>query len=245
MSLTAPTTPANAATLAHERAGSPMLLLLASRSPRRRELLTGAGIEHIARHPGIDDTMMRPGSASEPSGASPGEAERWAAALAYLKAATALKNRIFTDAERERAAWVLGADTVVVKGSGEAGLIGTPADEKDAARMLRRLSDGTHEVVTGVALLRPVSPDPHITERRLFVDRATVHVGKLTDELLDPYLASGHWQGKAGAYNLAERISAGWPITFTGDPGTVMGLPMIKLLRVLGVTPQSPHAGKV
>lgn len=216
------------------------MLLLASRSPRRRELLTGAGIEHIARHPGIDDTMMRPGFAhASPAHIREGLPEQWAAALAYLKAATAIHNRTFSEDEHRRAAWVLGADTVVVKKDDDDPLIGTPLDEADAARILRRLSNGTHEVITGVALVRPRDSNtdshshPSFPPRILFTDRATVRVGPLTNDLLDPYLASGQWQGKAGAYNLAERIAGGWPIAFTGDPGTIMGLPMVKLLRIL------------
>lgn len=211
------------------------LILLASRSPRRREMLTRAGIAHVARHPGIDDTLMVPGEARRLAGAgrdevaAPGtalDAEQWVAALAYLKADAALRCAVFTPDELARASWVLGADTAVVKGND---LIGTPLDAADAERIIRALSGGEHAVVTGMALVRPDR-----SHRLLITDRAHVRVGALSDAQIRDYIASGLWQGKAGAYNLAERLAAGWPIHYTGDPDTVMGLAMIKLLQTLG-----------
>jgi septum formation protein len=142
-------------------------------------------------------------------------------ALAYLKAAAAHKS---TDTRRLAPGElvVLGADTVVVKRSGdETEFIGQPRDAADAERILRRLANGEHEVVTGVALV-----DAATGRRDLFCDRATVRVGAISEDTLAAYLASGEWAGKAGAYNLAERIEAGWPIEFDGDPATIMGLPM-------------------
>ena len=180
---------------------------LASRSPRRRELLAGVGIEHDAAHPGLDDAQLDPG------GASP---EQWVAALAYLKAKSALASG------GVKAPVVLGADTVVVK-NGE--IIAAPVDEPDARRILHTLRNGEHEVLTGVALV-----DSGTGERDLFVDKARVRLGNISDETIEAYLRTGAWQGKAGAYNLAERIADGWPIEFHGDPGTIMGLPMQTLV---------------
>lgn len=179
---------------------------LASRSPRRRELLNGAGIEHDAAHPGLDDGELAPG------GVTP---EAWVTALAYLKAKSAL------DSGTVKAPIVIGADTVVVH-NGQ--LIGQPRDEAHARWMLEELSHADHDVLTGVALV-----DALTGRRRLFVDRAHVRVGALTDTEIETYLATGEWHGKAGAYNLSERIAAGWPITFDGDPGTIMGLPITAL----------------
>ena len=206
------------------------LVLLASRSPRRRELLDAAGVAYIARHPGIDDSMLQAGVAPP---------EHYAAGLAYLKADAAIRHNVFAAQEIARAAWVLGADTAVVKGSL---LIGTPRDEADAERIIRLLSDGVHDVVTGVALVRPVAASAHLgassgetapARRVLLVDRARVQVGALSETQIREYLASGLWQGKAGAYNLAERLMAGWPIEYQGDPGTIMGLPTRKLVPLL------------
>lgn len=181
---------------------------LASQSARRRELLSHHGVEHDAAHPGIDDGLLDPGKVS---------ARQWVASLAYLKAAAGARGGATGP--------VLGADTVCVR-NGE--LLGQPVDESDARRMIRLLEGCSHEVVTGVALVWPDSG-----RREIFVDEAVVHVGDIGEARIDEYLSTGQWKGKAGAYNLSERIEAGWPITYEGDPSTVMGLPMIALLRRL------------
>lgn len=183
---------------------------LASRSPRRRELLKAAGIEHDAAHPGLDDGELRPGDVPP---------EQWVVALAYLKAASAYRRPGGTITSPI----IVGADTVVVTSSGQ--VMGQPADEDDARRMLRALRDASHDVFTGVAFI-----DTSTGAREMFVDRAQVHVGSITDEEIERYLATGLWKGKAGAYNLSERIEAGWPIRYEGDPATVMGLPMRRLV---------------
>lgn len=184
-------------------------LWLASRSPRRRQMLDEAGLEHEAGHPGFEDGDLRPGQVT------PGQ---WVAALAYLKAAAgrehAIDGRI-----------VLGADTAIVK---EGALIGTPRDAAEASSILHRLSNGQHKVLTGVSLISPCG------RRLLFVDSATVFMGEIGEERIREYVASGQWQGKAGGYNLRERIAAGWPIHFEGDPTTIMGLPMKALVARLG-----------
>jgi len=177
-------------------------LHLASRSPRRRQLLDEAAIDHAAEHPGFDDSDLVPGNVS---------ASQWVAALAYLKAAAGA-------AHATHGATVLGADTAIIK---DGSLIGTPRDHAEAFRILRTLSDGSHDVVTGVALL-----DPATGRRSIFVDRAAVNVGHLSDCMIAAYLATGAWQGKAGGYNLRERLVDGWPLEYAGDPTTVMGLPM-------------------
>lgn len=187
----------------------PAPLVLASRSPRRRQLLSEFGLPHEAVEPGIDDGLLEPG---------PVPPHQWVTALAYLKAAAAARTLA-----PDRPALVLGADTVVVKG---AALIGQPADAADAERIIRLLQDGHHEVISGVALLRTDRPG----WRRMFVDRARVRVGHIGDDAIRAYIAGGNWRGKAGAYNLAERIEAGWPIQYQGDPTTIMGLPMRMLV---------------
>ena len=120
---------------------------------------------------------------------------------------------------------VLGADTAIVK-DGE--LIGTPRDVGDAERIIRRLSGGQHEVVTGVSFLCTATG-----RRSVYFDRARVKFGALTETQIREYLATGLWEGKAGGYNLRERLEAGWPIEFEGDPTTIMGLPMAGLRQRL------------
>ncbi len=177
---------------------------LASNSPRRRELLAGAGIEFNAAHPGLDDGQLAAGSI---------DPERWVMALAYLKAASAWRS-----GSTPGASVVLGADTIVVQ---DGQTFGQPTDADDARRMLMAMRDADHDVLTGVALI-----DARTGLREIFADRALVHVGHISDDEIELYVASGLWRGKAGGYNLSERLAAGWPITFEGDPGTIMGLPM-------------------
>lgn len=185
-------------------------LILASQSPRRRQLLREAGLDHEAVHPGVDDGLLAPPT----NGTSP---EQWSVALAFLKASAAASSLRMDDGAMTPTI-IIAADTIVHH-RGE--FIGQPKDLDDAERILRLLDNDTHDVVTGVALL-----DPHSGRRDLFADRAVVNVGAVGGERIGEYLATGMWKGKAGAYNLSERIAAGWPITYTGDPGTIMGLPI-------------------
>lgn len=190
-------------------------IYLASRSPRRSQLLREAGYPFQVIESGVDDGQLDPGSAI------PAE---WTISLAFLKARAAREK---LTPEDRRAGVVLGADTIVVKRDH---IIGQPVDAADAAHIIRLLRDGTHEVLTGCCLLWPDN------RRDLFFDRAVVRVGSIPDAAIDEYIASGNWRGKAGAYNLAERQAAGWPITCEGDPATVMGLPLRKLRTRPGFT---------
>lgn len=186
-------------------------LLLASTSPRRRELLAEAGVSHVARSPGVDDADLRPGDVSP---------AQWVAALSYLKARAGIE----ASADIEPGV-VLAADTICVLGDR---IIGQPRDAADAQAIIRSFEGCAHEVMTGVTIL-----DARSGARDLFVDRATVWVGEIGDESIETYIASGEWKGKAGAYNLTERLAAGWPIRFEGDPTTIVGLPMRRLLQRL------------
>ena len=206
----------------HDASGSPSgTLWLASRSPRRAELLHEAGIQATIQPADIDDGELRHGQVPP---------EWWVMALAYLKA------RRVADTISESVRWqardslVLGADTICAVGRS---VLGQPRDADDARRMLRLMRGREHRTITGVCLLRTaLKPDacsltPHW--RFIVFDAAIVRIGDLSDAEIDDYIASGDWRGKAGAYNLAERIAAGWPISCMGDPTTVMGLPMQRL----------------
>jgi len=122
---------------------------------------------------------------------------------------------------------ILGADTICLD-RGE--IIGKAGDAGQARKILRRFSACEHEVLTGVAILRP-----RAGVRTLLIDRARVRVGVLGERLIERYLRTGLWRGKAGAYNLFERLDAGWPITYEGDPTTIVGLPMEVLAPMLGL----------
>ncbi len=196
-------------------------LFLASRSPRRRQLLQEHGYDVRLLESGLDDGLLRCGRV-DPS--------QWVAALAYLKAEAGLRTvrryspclaAPVSGASPTRPAVILGADTAVVAAER---IIGQPRDADEARRILQTLSEGRHEVVTGVALL-----DLEGTRRTFFHDSAWVEVGRLSEQAIQSYLETGLWQGKAGAYNLRERLEAGWPIRYEGDPTTIMGLPMDRL----------------
>ena len=64
----------------------------------------------------------------------------------------------------------------------------------------------------------------------MFPDRSVVTVGAMTDTQIADYLATDLWRGKAGAYNIAERLDAGWPIAFEGTMDSIMGLPIERTL---------------
>ena len=206
----------------------PPTLYLASRSPRRLTLLRDAGLAPRVVDAGVDDSLLAPGAVSP---------EQWVQALAYLKAAAGLGAL-----GGAPGALVLGADTVVVK---DRRIIGQPRDGADARATISALAGGRHRVVSGVALL--LGDGDRGRRLALFEDAAEVAVGPIEPAAIDEYIEGGSWAGKAGGYNLSERIEAGWPITYDGDPTSVMGLPMERLTPLLGrllrASPSPGYAG--
>ncbi|MEM1329799.1 MAG: Maf family protein [Planctomycetota bacterium] len=190
---------------------------LASSSPRRRDLLKGAGVRYGWSSPGIDDGELVAGRWARM------HPEWWVAALAHLKARAGLAARARAG---EQPLPVLGGDTVCVA---RGRIIGQPADEAEARATLGLLMSEEHAVLTGMAL---VGPEP--SERDVFVSSATVRFGAIDAMDVENYVRSGQWRGKAGAYNLTERLEDGWPIAFEGEPGTIVGLPIEAVLRRWG-----------
>ena len=195
-------------------------LFLASRSPRRREMLRDAGYAFAFDHPGIEDSELVPGAVPP---------DAWVASLAYLKARAGLDR---AEAGGQAAEVVLGADTACIL---DGRLIGTPRNAAEAADMIRAFQDREHHVVSGIALICTSTG-----RRMLGTDRARVWVGKIGEARIAEYIASRMWEGKAGAYNLSERLAAGWPIRFEGDPSTIMGLPMARLASMLRAFADAP-----
>jgi len=189
-------------------------LVLASGSPRRRAMLEDAGVPFMVRPASIDDGELDP-----PPGADPAS---WVMALAHLKARSSLDACAH---ELGQDAVVLGADTVCVR-SGR--VIGQPRSGDDAREIIRAMRDATHEVLTGVAIL-----GSRERVRDLFVDRSVVTLGAIHDDEIDRYINTGAWEGKAGAYNIGERLSAGWPIEFVGSADSIAGLPLARVLARL------------
>ncbi len=173
-------------------------------------MLEDAGYDVLIAAPSVDDGCL------ERLNVAP---KQWVMSLAYLKARSALQQ--LDEQTRKRVSVVVGADTVCVV---DGVVLGQPVDASDARTMICAMRNRAHQTMTGVCLI-----DPDDDRRMFAVDVATVILGAVTDAQLDAYIASEDWRGKAGGYNLAERVACGWPIECAGDPTTVMGLPMLKL----------------
>ncbi len=180
-----------------------MRILLASASPRRAELLASDGYRF--------DVIPADVNESPVAGESPADyVARMAAAKAEAVADDAL-GRV-----------VLGADTAVVL---EDRVFGKPADDAEAAAMLRQLSARAHEVLTGVALRRgDRSADG--------VERTRVHFVELSGEQIAAYVASGEPRDKAGAYAIQGGASA-FVDRIEGSHSNVVGLPLELVRRLL------------
>jgi septum formation protein len=173
-------------------------LILASGSPRRSEILRAVGWPFEAVPADVDETPR----AGEP----PAEFVR---RLAREKAAAVAATRLF--------GLVLGADTTVVVG-GES--LGKPRDEEDARRMLRLLSGRTHEVLTGVALVRAESG-----RTAVHMERTRVRFAEMTDDEISWHVATGDVLDKAGAYAVQGRAAL-FIEGVEGDYWNVVGLPV-------------------
>jgi septum formation protein len=186
-------------------------LILASASPRRRELLSQAGYRFTVQ------------ASSVPESRRPGEdAIRFATRLAGEKAEAVFAQRPPSSAEP----WmVLGADTVVVC-DGE--VMGKPTDDADAARMLLRLSGRTHSVVTGVAVVWG-SSSPAI---EIAAELTQVTMRTLSAEEISRYVVSGEPKDKAGAYGI-QGYAARWIPRISGCYFNVVGLPLALVTSLL------------
>lgn len=184
-------------------------LVLASASPRRRELLAGIGIfPDAVIPPDMDETPYR---RELPA--------RTARRLAESKAESI--------AEREPEAFVIAADTVVALGRR---LLGKPADENQARRFLGMISGRRHRVYGGVAV---AAPDGRRAGRLV---TTVVSFKRLAPPEIEDYLASGEWRDKAGGYAIQGRAAALVP-RINGSYSNVVGLPLyetVSLLQGLG-----------
>ena len=189
-------------------------MILASQSPRRRELLSEAGFELEILPADIDETRR--------DGESPVELVERLASEKAEAARTALDHA-------PADGLLVAADTIVWMGS-EA--LGKPADNTDAARMLRELSGRTHHVSTGVCAMR-LSGDASALATATFVETTDVTFWDLTEAEILAYVATGEPMDKAGAYGIQ---GAGRVLVrgISGDYANVVGLPVSRLLRELG-----------
>jgi septum formation protein len=204
------------------------MLVLASSSPRRQELLRNAGIPFTTQPADVDETPL------------PGESARTCAERLA-------KEKALTIARHHPHAHVLGADTVVVVHDQ---ILNKPADVEDAVRMLRLLSGRVHQVITGVCLVNPVEaaqrlaaaqpqqPAPHAVftadDRQMLITSETTSVtmSDISEPEIREYVSTGEPMDKAGAYAIQGRASR-WIPRIEGDYSNVVGLPVALVYRML------------
>ncbi len=183
-----------------------MELILASSSPRRRELLTEAGYRF---------TIVEPAATAECGVCSRESPPELVARLAWQKAKDVVA--------RTQQGIVVGCDTVAECNNQ---ILGKPADERHARQMLELLSGREHRVYSGLCVW-PV-PDG---EPRVEVARTLLRMDMLSEAAISEYLASGLWIGKAGAFGYQDRL--GWVHVVEGSESNVVGLPMELLAEML------------
>jgi nucleoside triphosphate pyrophosphatase len=181
----------------------PLRLILASGSPARRELLERTGIPFT----------IRPARIDEPDGTGFTDPRHYVHTVAWLKAAAVAKQ--IPDG------LILAADTV---GWLDGKVIGKPADEADARRILTTLGGREHELWTGVVLWRRPD-DVQLCSQEL----SRVICKKMTPAELDAYLATRQWQGCSGAYAIQEKDDPYVQLR-SGSISNVIGLPMESLM---------------
>ena len=180
-------------------------LILASSSPRRKELLDAVGWPYEAIVAGIDESLQ------------PNEA----AAVYVQRLARAKAEAVAT---RFESGLVLGADTTVVI---DDHILGQPRDDEDARRMLNLLNGKWHEVLTGVAAVRVGG------ETRVDCETTRVRFAEMTGREIDWYVATGEARGKAGAYGI--QGAAGLFIEeIQGDYFNIVGLPIRLVYELTG-----------
>jgi septum formation protein len=193
------------------------VLILASGSPQRQGLVEALGVEFEARPSEIEEL-----EAGEP---------------AEVVLENALRKALAALGEAREGALVLGADTAVVL---DGRIHGKPRDVARAREHLRALSGRTHEVLTGLVVLGPIGKASEPRERT-GVERSRVTFRDIDDALLERYVASGEWRGRAGGYavqglgsTLVERVD--------GELANVIGLPVRLLLRLAPELDRAPGA---
>lgn len=187
-------------------------LILASQSPRRRQLLANAGYAF----------QVIPPSEEAECGVCSGEnPAQMVARLAYQKAADV--------ASGIDSGIVIGCDTVV-ECNGQ--ILGKPVDEEHARQILQLLRGREHRVYSGLCVWKRPSGEP-----RVEVDVTVLRMDLLSEDQIEDYLATGAWEGKAGAFGYQDRL--GWVHVLEGSESNVVGLPMELLERMLAAVPET------
>lgn len=195
-------------------------VILASNSPRRRELLNAAGVKFTVRTPVTPvDESLEPDLAANPEEAAKKLAERKAGAVIQEVLAENYTGMLI----------VIGADTMVVL---DGKIFGKPCSASDGKHMLRQLSGRTHEVITAVSVWMVAAPNAEDVSLgfRTFADTSHVTFRDLTDEEITDYLRKGESFDKAGAYAI-QGEGAALVDHYDGSLDTIIGLPATRLIK--------------
>ena len=195
-------------------------VILASNSPRRRELLDAAGVKFTVRTPVTPvDESLEPDLAADPEEAAKKLAERKAGAVIQEVLSENYTGMLI----------VIGADTMVVL---DGKIFGKPRSASDGKHMLRQLSGRTHEVITAVSVWMVAAPNAEDVSLgfRTFADISRVTFRDLTDEEITEYLRKGESFDKAGAYAI-QGEGAALVDHYDGSLDTIIGLPATRLIK--------------
>lgn len=195
-------------------------VILASNSPRRRELLDAAGVKFTVRTPVTPvDESLEPDLAADPEEAAKKLAERKAGAVIQEVLSENYTGMLI----------VIGADTMVVL---DGKIFGKPRSASDGKHMLRQLSGRTHEVITAVSVWMVAAPNAEDVSLgfRTFADISRVTFRDLTDEEITKYLRKGESFDKAGAYAI-QGEGAALVDHYDGSLDTIIGLPATRLIK--------------
>jgi septum formation protein len=185
----------------------PAPLILASASPRRRQLLSEAGYEFSVEPPEVDESTFA---------AEQAEPVEYAKKLALAKAKSV--------AQKHPDSFVIGADTIVdFRGR----IIGKAADAKQAEQIIKKLFSAPHKVITGIAIVR-LSDGTELVRS----DSTTVYPRKMTPKQIADHVKGGSWRDKAGAYAIQETDDE-FVEKIDGSLTNVMGMPMELLESLL------------
>ena len=198
-------------------------IVLASGSPRRKELMEREGVEFTVRVSEVDESL-EPDLLRQPEEAAKKLAERKARAVLEE-----MLNEAYVGT-----AMVVGADTMVVA---DGVIYGKPEDETDARRILGELSGRAHQVITGVSVWlagAPANEEDISIAFRSFAETSHVFFKELDEELIDRYIATGEPMDKAGAYGVQGKGGEMLVERVAGDFDNVVGLPVKRLIVEFG-----------
>ncbi len=181
-----------------------MYLVLASKSPRRKELLTQAGYQFQVDVSNVDENVEETNPVDK------------VLAIAKKKGLDVFSK--YNDNE----AVILSADTIVVINNE---VLGKPKDKDDARLMIKMLQNNTHQVYTAVFIKSSQNED-------CFVEKTDVNVGEMTNEEIEEYINTNEPYDKAGGYGI-QGIFSRYISSINGDYYNVMGLPIYKVRQVL------------